>query len=136
MDKYLGKWKLLKNIDFDNFLKYINYGWIKRKLSVSSNIDVTIEKTDVENKYKRIIESTFLNREEFFVVDGQFHTTVDKTQKSYTFKDGVLYTEAKQTNGIQWSETSELENNILTITRNWIENNAKKTSKQIFKHIS
>ena len=135
MDKYLGKWKLEKNIDFDDFLKYIQYGWIKRKLAISSNIDVTIQKTDVENQYKRIIESTFLNREELYLVDGQFHNTDDKTQKCYTFKDGVLYTEAKQTNGIQWWESSKLEGTVLTINRHWFENNIKKTSRQIFNHI-
>ena len=48
-----------ENINFDDFLKYYQYGWIKRKLALSSNIDLTIQKTNKENKLLRIIDSTF-----------------------------------------------------------------------------
>ena len=46
-----------RNINFDEFLKYYQYE-IKHKLSLSSNIDLTIQNTN-QNKLLRIIDSTF-----------------------------------------------------------------------------
>ena len=59
MDKFIGKWVLEENINFDEFLKYYQYGWIKRKLALSSNIDLTIQNTNQENKLLELLTVHF-----------------------------------------------------------------------------
>ena len=130
MNKFIGNWKLETNIKFDDFLKYYQYSWIKRKLALSSNITLSIEKID-DITYKRIINSTFLNSEEIYVLDSQFHETPSKLLKSHSIKNDKLISKIIDKN-IHWSEKSEIIKNKLHIKRTWIENTKEKTSEQIF----
>ena len=129
MNKFIGNWKLETNNKFDDFLKYYQYSWIKRKLALSSNITLSIEKID-DITYKRIINIfTFLNSEEIYILDGQFHETPSKLLKSHSIKNDKLISKIIDKN-IHWSEKSEIIKNKLHIKRTWIENTKEK------KHLS
>ena len=95
MEKFIGTWKLEKNNNFDDFLKYYGYGWIKRKLALTSNIDLTIKETEESNKIIRIIDSTFLKAQEEYLLDDQFHKTSFGLEKRHKIVDGKILSEIK-----------------------------------------
>ena len=134
MEQFIGKWKLEENKNFDDFLKYYQYGWIKRKLALSSNIDLTIQATKKENELLRIIESTFLNTQETYIFDGKFHKTPSNLEKLHLLKDNKLISRVKSKQ-FNWYETNFIENNKLIIQRKWFEDNVEKTCLQVFSRI-
>ena len=131
MEKFIGTWKLEKNNNFDDFLKYYGYGWIKRKLALTSNIDLTIKETEESNKIIRIIDSTFLKAQEEYLLDDQFHKTSFGLEKRHKIVDGKILSEIKNEQ-FHWYETNKIEDTRLFITRKWFENNNEKTCSQIF----
>ena len=131
MDKFIGKWILEENINFDDFLKYYQYGWIKRKLALSSNIDLTIQKTNKENRLLRIIDSTFLKTQEEYIFDGKFHKTPLNLEKYHLLENNQIVTEVKS-DLFHWYETNTIKENKLIIQRKWFENGIEKTCSQIF----
>ena len=131
MEQFIGKWKLFENNNFDEFLQYYGYGWIKRKLALASNIDLTIQKTNEDNKLIRIIESTFLNNQEEYIFDGEFHKTPYGLEKCHLFENNQLLTEVKN-ELFHWYETNFIKDNKLIITRKWFEEGVEKTCSQSF----
>ena len=131
MEQFIGKWKLLKNNNFDDFLKYYQYGWIKRKLALTSNIDLTIISTDDPNRITRLIESTFLTAQEDYIFDGEFHITNTNLYKLHKFEDNQILSEVKN-DLFHWHEVNIIEGNKLIITRKWNENGIPKVCSQVF----
>ncbi len=123
MDQFVGTWKLEKNINFEEFLIYFNYSWVKRKLALASNIDLTIKKID-KNHFKRIINSTFLKSSEDYMFDNQFHTNEQGLEKSHNIIENEIHTQVKN-NNIQWTELNKIIDSKLVITRKWIDENGK-----------
>ena len=131
MENFIGKWQLEQNNNFDDFLKYYGYGWIKRKLALASHINLTIQKTNEDNKFIRIIESTFLNNEEEYIIDGKFHKTPANLEKCHLIENNQLLTEVRN-ELFHWYETNTINENKLTIHRKWFENGIEKTCSQVF----
>lgn len=129
MENFVGEWKLDKNINFDNFLKYFGYGWVKRQFALKSNINLIVKIQD--EKLIRIINSTFLNTSEEYILDGEYHTNEMNLEKCHQLVDNKIITKVKN-NKIKWNEVNKIENDKLIIIREWEENNIKKECSQIF----
>lgn len=131
MDIFIGKWKLEENVNFDEFLIYYNYNWIKRKLALASYIDLNIQKTDDENVLKRIIDSAFMKTEEDYNLNNIRQQNELGYYKSHQIIDGEIHTNADG-KGITWKEFARIKNGKLHLTRTWHENGVEKTCDQIF----
>ena len=66
MDSFLGKWRLIKNNDFNLFLIFTQTSWIERTVAENSNINVEIKKI-TDKSYSKSIESYFYNANENIV---------------------------------------------------------------------
>ena len=130
MDNFIGTWKLETNENFDKFLKYYKYGWLKIQAALISNIDLTLTKT-AENQYNRIIDSTFMKATETYNIDGQYHANSENVNKKHTVVDEQLHTSAN-TDDIEWNEITQIINDKLVIERRWVEGGNQLTCKQIF----
>ena len=130
MDKFIGKWKLETNENFDKFLKYYKYNWFKIQAALISNIDLDIVKLD-DNKYNRIINSTFMTAEEIYYIDNTFHANMEEVKKKHRQEGDILVTKA-EFKDISWDETTQLTDSKLVIERCWTEGSTTLTCKQIF----
>ena len=132
MENLLGKWKLETNVNFDEFLTYYQYNWVKRKVALASYIDLYIEKLE-DNIYKRTIDSTFLKNEEMYYLDGESHVNSLGFAKIHSINNNILTSEVTG-KGLEWKEEISIENDKLIINRTWTEKGSSEpqNSKQIF----
>ena len=136
MQHFLGKWQLKENIDLGSFLTYYQYGWLKRKSALMSNIDIIIEQHS-ENSFKRTIDSTFMKSEELYILDDQFRENDMELLKKHVMNNNMIISSVKSIENsslnLIWVETANInKDGNLIIKRNWIENRVQQECKQIF----
>lgn len=130
MDTLLGKWRLIRNDDFNMFLVFTQTSWFERKIAENSNINVEIQRTE-QNTYHKSIESLFYNATESITLDNTFRL-YDKIEKRYSYKEGIIKTDIIGTI-VNWGENIYLNNkNQLVIEYVWTEDDTEKTASQIF----
>lgn len=130
MDTLLGKWRLIRNDDFNMFLAFTQTSWFERKIAENSNINVEIQRTE-QNIYHKSIESLFYNATESITLDNTFRL-YDKIEKRYSYKEGIIKTDIIGTI-VNWRENIYLNNkNQLVIEYVWTEDDTEKTASQIF----
>ena len=57
MEKILGSWKLVENLNFSEFLIYTQTPWYQRQIAEYSNINIVLTKTgeDMYNKVHQML---------------------------------------------------------------------------------
>lgn len=136
MDKYVGNWKLEKNINFDDFLKYYQFSWMKRNMALLSNIDITIEKIN-ETTIKRNIESTFYTKEEIYYIDGIERKGNPNPEgkifhRTHYLKDDCFMSKITNKIDIDFIDKCYIQDSKLIVDKIWEENGIKKESRQIY----
>jgi len=126
----LGKWRLIQNNDFNEFLIFTQTSWFERKIAENSNINVEIKKIN-ENIYHKSIESLFYNTKENITLDNTFKL-YDKIQKRYSYNNDRIKTDIIGTI-VNWTESIFLnDNNQLVIEYVWTENGTNQHASQVF----
>ena len=132
MNDYLGTWKLETNENFDNFLKYIGYSWLKRKAALLADIDASFIQKN--SKFFRQINSTFLKEEEEYIFNNEYYETPYKLYKKHGIINDKVITEVKKVSNpnITWREEVYIINNKLILIRFWLEREKIQVCKQNF----
>ena len=130
MDSFLGKWRLIKNNDFNLFLMFTQTSWIERTVAENSNINVEIKKI-TDNSYSKSIESYFYNAQENIKLDNTYKL-YDKLKKRYSYNENKIQTDIIGTI-VNWNENIFVnKKDQLVIEYVWSEDNLTKKASQIF----
>tara|TARA_B110000971_G_C19687983_1_gene354114 strand:+ start:119 stop:523 length:405 start_codon:yes stop_codon:yes gene_type:complete len=130
MDSFLGKWRLIKNNDFNLFLIFTQTSWIERTVAENSNINVEIKKI-TDKSYSKSIESYFYNANENIKLDNTYKL-YDKLKKRYSYNENKIQTDIIGTI-VNWNENIFVnKKDQLVIEYVWSEDNLTKKASQIF----
>lgn len=127
MDQFLGKWKLIKNSGFSEFLIFTETSWLSRSLALASNIEVNILKN--AEGYSKTISSLFYNPHENIVFDGKYRQ-YGSFKKKYYIQDKSVNVDI--IGDIRWTEKIFIEDGKLIIEYFWLEGNNIKIASQDF----
>lgn len=115
----IGTWTLLDNNgSFDEFLQYYGYTWLSRKAASVANADVTFS-SNTDHSLTRKIESTFLNGQETYYLDGKAHKTPDGLMKTHTVLDNDTLQSVVSMGMVEWTEDLQVVGDILFQSRYW-----------------
>lgn len=130
MESLLGKWRLLKNEGFDNFLKFTQVPWYKRKIAGYCSIDLEILKDG--HTYEKRVHSRFYKTVEK-IIFGNNYITSGTTRKKYSYENGAVYVDVLGSI-VNWKEVIYYDEPNLVVEYNWTESDGTvKTAKQTFK---
>jgi len=131
MEELLGKWRLLKNERFDDFLKFTQIPWYQRKVAGYCGIDLEITSKGL-GKYEKRVNSTFyktieeINFNDNYIASGT-------TLKKYSYEeDGSVSVDIKGSI-VHWRERIFYKHPNLVVEYSWIENDKCKSARQVFK---
>ncbi|KAJ2965693.1 hypothetical protein NQ176_g10492 [Zarea fungicola] len=117
-DIVVGKYRLSKSENFDNFLSEIGLGYIKRKLAQSTNPEITITRDG--DKYTMITSSALSTTQITFALGEEF-----KEDR----QDGVSVTSLVTADGNTWTQTQKPgDGKDLLIVREFTDSELKVTS--------
>ncbi len=133
MECLLGKWRLLKNEGFGDFLAFTKVSWYKRKIAEYSTIDINIKRVpSIECEcYEKKINSTFYNNVEKIIFNDNYITS-GTTRKKYSYENGSVLVDIIGS-VVNWKEKIYYEEPNLIVEYIWEENGKPKFAKQIFK---
>lgn len=130
MDTFVGTWKLLHNGDFESFLKFCGYNWVKRRVALASNIDLIIT-SESDNEINREVASAFFNTNEKYVLDNKPRVNEEGLTKKHRFNDGKIKTEVAGVS-VDWNEEISVDGNTMTVLRTWTVDGTDQKSVQVF----
>lgn len=128
MDQFLGKWKLIKNNRFSDFLIFTQTSWLIRSLALTSNIEVNISKNACG--YSKSVSSLFYNSHEDIILDKKYSQS-GSLKKKYYIQDKCVNSDIIG-EIVNWNEKIFIESNKLIIEYLWLEDNMLKTATQDF----
>ena len=129
MNNLLGKWKLLENKSFDDFLKFTKIPWYQRKVAAYSSINLSI--TQEGCSYVKSVKSTFYNTLEKIVFDDNYITS-GSTRKKYSYVDGSVLVDVIGSI-VNWRERIYYEYPNLIVEYIWEEDCKERMACQVFK---
>jgi hypothetical protein len=120
---FAGRWQLRKNSEnFEKFLVYYGYGYLRRKVALITNAVVTLYSMDNSTLYK-VVDSTFLKLDEYMKTDGLWSEPnsegLVKTHVLQSEKVMISKIRSTKDENIYWEEITEVNGKDLTITRKW-----------------
>lgn len=133
LEQFFGTWTLTHNDNFDAFLKHLQFGWIKRKAALVSNIEIEIKRvSDDQNALVRTVRSTFFNTEERYDLGGEACMNSDGVSKRHRMVGDTLETVANGTIS-DWAEAIDVNGDKMTVRRTWMTDGKQCTCTQDFR---
>tara|TARA_B110000208_G_scaffold71514_1_gene92001 strand:- start:49 stop:453 length:405 start_codon:yes stop_codon:yes gene_type:complete len=130
MEKILGSWKLVENLNFSEFLIYTQTPWYQRQIAEYSNINIVLTKTG-EDMYNKSVDSVFYTQNEDIILDGTEREYAENIKKSYTFNDKSI--DVNITGSIvNWTEQIKFIEPNLFVNYKWFINDKEFSASQVF----
>ena len=129
MDTFLGKWKLKKEVNFDNFLKFSGVPWFQRRIAKHNKLKILIETW--EEVYIKSVTSPLYNTEEILKLDNKCRR-YDKYVKKFYTQDNIIFADVKYKDSISWNEEVSIKEGFLVNKYIWIKNNERHLAVQFF----
>jgi len=125
----VGSWKLIKNVKFSDFLKWVGVSSWQRAIALSSPLTVCISRHN--EAFKKVVDCRpFYSTDEPVLIDNKWHM-IQKLNKRHSIVDGCLQTEIKGTTH-NWIEKVIVQDNTLTVTYVWKVNDSARKATQKF----
>ena len=132
MFNLVGKWKLSKNEEFDNFLKYTKIPWYQRKIARYCKVLTSIKQIN-ENEFLKEATATFYKMDPEnidFTKDEWIKSGT--TKKKYSRDGDVINVEVKGSM-VDWNEKIYYQDPNMIVEYHWLNGGF---AKQIFTKLS
>lgn len=120
VNSFAGKWKLQNSENFEEFLIFYGYGFLKRKAALVANAVMTLSVVD-DRTLNKNVDSTFLKLEERVETTGCWSKPNSEglVKMHNLMSNTKMFSTVQQSKSVTWNEYTEVVGDKLTVTREW-----------------